>query len=631
VQTQNRVGQQFGNYQLTKLIGSGGYAEVYLAKHLYLSKQEYAIKILAETNLQEEQRNDFLREAQTVSNLQHLSSHIVEIKDFGIQTSGNAAQDGVPYLVMEYAAEGTMRTLYPHDRRVPLDKIVFYMNQVAEALQCAHDQNPPIIHRDIKPENMLLRTRDHLLLSDFGIAITGQATSHIISVKEKDVVGTVTYMAPERLSKRTRRASDQYSLGIVLYEWLSGAPPFDGTEKELIYKQLVAQPEPLCGKYPHITQEIEDVVFRALEKDPNDRYPNVWEFAQALEEAVQKARNKRSVQQPVVNAQPSPTIQQPVVNVQSNPGVQQAANAQSNPGTQQWSITPQQGQVPSTIPQQPTPSLSPTAPVSRGRTPSEDLPTLPSQRPVTPQPVQQQTQSPPTFVPSQQPSIQSFQPSIVPQPWSPQPLMSATIPNTQLPGQISLPPPVPQPQGQITLPPIPPQTQGQISVPPIMGSQQAASHSQPVAQKAAMPSVLPPLSNYSSPPLPRRGGNFFDFSSQFLWNSNHAFFIFGGLVLNALTAIFLGLSLGNPRLLIVGFIVSLLAFLLCICAVEPLLAGFFGVLVALCWLYVGWILGGYLASSLHINPLFPPVFLALVFFIVSLTLHIRYIARKSRR
>ncbi len=626
MQTQNRVGQQFGNYELTKLIDRGGYAEVYLAKHLYISNRNYAIKILTGTNLQDEHRNDFMKEAQTLSDLRRLSSHIVEIEDFGIQTSGNAAQDGVPYLIMEYAAAGTMRTLYSNGQRVPLDKIVFYMNQVAEALQCAHDQKPPIIHRDIKPENMLLRTRDHLLLSDFGIATTGQATSGIITVKEKDIVGTVTYMAPERLSKHTRRASDQYSLAIVAYEWLSGAPPFDGTDKEIISKQLMVQPESLSAKYPHITKEIKSVIFRALEKDPDDRYPTVRQFAQALEQAVLNARNKKPVQQSVVTIQSNPSVQQPVVNIQPNSGVQQ------------WSLTPQRGQTPlNTLQPQATASI-PTIQPHQGRTPTGDLPTLPSQGLRAPQlPLQQPIQPSLTPAPSQQ-QPQWAQQVVVPPPWSPQPMMSDTIPDPQL----STPPVAPQPQGQITLPqaqislpsvPVMPQPQNQISLPsvPVMPRPQPVQPpSWPNVQRQGPPSTQPSPSGYSGSYGPRRRKqNFFEFSSRFLWDSQHSFFIFGGIILNALTAIFMGFLLHSPFILIGGLLFSVLLFTLSICAVETLAAGFFGALVALYWMYVGWILGGYLASWLHLNRSLPPIFLALVFFVVSLLLHVRYVARKN--
>src|SRR5947209_14430378 len=222
MQTQDRMGQQFGNYRLTRLIGRGGYAEVYLAEHLYLNKQRQAIKVLTGTDVKDYLREEFLAEARTIANLQHLNSHIVQIIDVGIQPQADedGTESGIPYFVMEYAPEGTLRDLYPHGTEVPLERMVFYVKQIAEALQCAHDQNPPIVHRDIKPENMLLRSHDHLLLSDFGIAVTGMTGPQMKPAGKIMITGTVDYMAPERFSGYARRASDQYSLGIVVYEWL---------------------------------------------------------------------------------------------------------------------------------------------------------------------------------------------------------------------------------------------------------------------------------------------------------------------------------------------------------------------------------------------------------------------------
>src|SRR5436853_6459868 len=136
MQTQDLVGQQFGNYRLVRLIGSGGYAEVYLAEHVDINNLQRAIKVLTGTSLNDEQRAQFLEEARTIANLQSLNSHIVQIHDFGIQTSQNSADYGVPYLVMEYAEGGTLRNLYPYNTQVPLDRIVFYTKQIAEALQC---------------------------------------------------------------------------------------------------------------------------------------------------------------------------------------------------------------------------------------------------------------------------------------------------------------------------------------------------------------------------------------------------------------------------------------------------------------------------------------------------------------
>src|SRR5690349_12125959 len=101
---------------------------------------------------------------------------------------------------MEYAAEGTLRQLYPHRTLAPLERIAFYVNQVAHALQCAHDQNPPVVHRDIKPENMLLRSRDHVLLSDFGIATTGMTSAQVLPI-----LGTAAYIAPEHIERLSSR------------------------------------------------------------------------------------------------------------------------------------------------------------------------------------------------------------------------------------------------------------------------------------------------------------------------------------------------------------------------------------------------------------------------------------------
>src|SRR2546426_10566012 len=122
---QDRVGQQFGNYRLERLIGKGGYAEVYLAKHVDLNIQN-AIKLLTGTNLREDQREQFLTEARTIANLQNLNSHIVQIRDFGVQLGGNGADSGIPYLVMEYAPIGTLRNLYTRGTQIPLKQIVFY-------------------------------------------------------------------------------------------------------------------------------------------------------------------------------------------------------------------------------------------------------------------------------------------------------------------------------------------------------------------------------------------------------------------------------------------------------------------------------------------------------------------------
>src|SRR6266436_9057162 len=146
----DRVGQQLGNYRLTRLLGRGGFAEVYLGEHVYL-KNHAALKILS-TTLTDEHVEDFVKEAQALARLAH--PHIVRVLDF-------AVEDGIPFLVMEYAPNGTLRQRHPKGTLVPLDIVVSYVQQVAEALHYIHRQK--LIHRDVKPENMLLDPQNEVL------------------------------------------------------------------------------------------------------------------------------------------------------------------------------------------------------------------------------------------------------------------------------------------------------------------------------------------------------------------------------------------------------------------------------------------------------------------------------------
>jgi serine/threonine protein kinase len=164
--------------------------------------------------------------------------------------------------------------------QLPLPIIVTYIKQISETLQYAHDEG--VIHRDIKPDNMLLGQDDRLLLSDFGIASIAQTAT---SLTLRDQVGTVTYMAPEQLQGKPRLASDQYSLGIVVYEWISGSRPFEGTFTEIHSQHLAALPPSLRERVPSLPPSIEEVVMTALTKDPRHRFANMRAFANALEQA----------------------------------------------------------------------------------------------------------------------------------------------------------------------------------------------------------------------------------------------------------------------------------------------------------------------------------------------------------
>jgi len=264
---EDRLERRLGNYQLTRLLARGGFAEVYLGQHIYLQNQA-AIKILL-TQLSGDDLESFLNEARTVVNLIH--PNIVRVLEFGVE--GNT-----PFLVMDYAPNGSLRQCYPKGVRLPLSCVTAYVKQVASALQYAHDQR--LIHRDIKPENMLLGRNNELLLSDFGIAVFAHSS---LSESTQQVAGTAAYMAPEQLQGKPRPASDQYALAIVAYEWLCGERPFHGNLTEIAAQQMFTDPLPLREKVPDIPLAVERVIMTALAKDPRQRYSTILDFATALE------------------------------------------------------------------------------------------------------------------------------------------------------------------------------------------------------------------------------------------------------------------------------------------------------------------------------------------------------------
>jgi serine/threonine protein kinase len=264
------IGQQLGNYQLTRLLGEGSFAQVYLGEHIYLGTQA-AIKVLNPKMAND--LDEFRTEARTIARLVH--PNIVRVLEFGVE-------DNIPFLVQDYAPNGTLRERHPKGTLLALSTVISYAKQVAEALQYAHDEK--FIHRDVKPENILLGRNNEALLSDFGIALMSQTFR---GQSMQNVAGTLLYMAPEQIQGRPRRASDQYSLGIIVYEWLTGEPPFNGSFTEIVSKQLAVPPLPLRTKVPTVSRAVEQVVMTALEKDPDKRFSSIRAFALALEQASQ--------------------------------------------------------------------------------------------------------------------------------------------------------------------------------------------------------------------------------------------------------------------------------------------------------------------------------------------------------
>src|SRR6266436_4324491 len=269
----DRVGQQLGNYRLVHLLGRGNFSEVYLGKHIHLNTLA-AIKVLY-AQLANHGMEGFLTEARTIARLRH--PHIIQVLDFGVEAQ-------TPFLVMDYAPGGNLRQRHPKGTLLPLDTVLTYVMQVAQALQYAHQEK--LIHRDIKPENMLLGRDNELLLSDFGLAIIAPSSRQ---EQAEDRSGTMAYMSPEQLQGKPRPASDQYALGVVVYEWLCGNRPFHGSPIKIAMQQLSMPPASLREQAPELPAAVEEVVLRALATEPRLRFACVQDFANALQQAAQQA------------------------------------------------------------------------------------------------------------------------------------------------------------------------------------------------------------------------------------------------------------------------------------------------------------------------------------------------------
>ncbi len=255
-----------GQYQLIEIIGQGGMATVYKAYHA--STDRYvAIKALSR-QLSEDPTflKRFQREARVIARLEHRS--ILPIYDYG-------EQDGVPYIVMRLIEAGTLRKRLYY-KQLDLESAVRITEQVAEALDYAHAQG--VIHRDLKPSNILLDERGNAYLTDFGIAKMLGSTSQ---ATESGVVGTPSYMSPEQCQGKTvTPASDIYALGTIVYEMVTGSPPYEADKPLSVMYMHVKDPVPSArGLNPDLPRNIDRVIARAMSKRAEARYPNAVALA----------------------------------------------------------------------------------------------------------------------------------------------------------------------------------------------------------------------------------------------------------------------------------------------------------------------------------------------------------------
>jgi len=267
------AGQQIGQYKIIEVIGEGGMATVYRA-HQGVVGRHVALKVLPRAISEE---STFLRrfqhEARVIARLEHRS--ILPVYDYG-------EADGIPFIVMRLLEGGTLRRKLS---RGPLniELIGHILEQVAEALDYAHSRG--VLHRDLKPSNILLDDRNNAYLTDFGIAkILGEASK----ITGEGVIGTPSYMSPEQCQgKPLQPVSDIYSLGVILYEMLTGHTPYEAETPLAVMYMHVRDPIPSLRQHdPELPPALERVIARALAKQPTRRYQTAVELAYDFNRAV---------------------------------------------------------------------------------------------------------------------------------------------------------------------------------------------------------------------------------------------------------------------------------------------------------------------------------------------------------
>ena len=269
-----------GRYAVDRELGRGGMAFVFLAQDLRHERQ-VALKVLRPELSPSFGGERFLREIRLAAALQH--PHILPLFD-----SGEAA--GLLYYVMPYVEGESLRARLDRESQLPVEVTLKIACEVADALQYAHDRD--VVHRDIKPENILL-SRDHALVADFGIARAISAAGGLKLTDTGLAVGTPTYMSPEQATGREQvdGRADIYALGCLVYEMLTGTPPFTGPSAQAVMARHSVDPVPPLATVRAVPAALERAVFKALAKAPADRWGSATEFAEALSHAAPLTRD----------------------------------------------------------------------------------------------------------------------------------------------------------------------------------------------------------------------------------------------------------------------------------------------------------------------------------------------------
>ena len=276
------IGKQLGDYRVEERIGRGGMARVYRAFQPSVNRQ-VAIKIIA-TEVADASdlkvfRERFAREAKVIASLEH--AHILPIYDYGIV-------DDTAYIVMRLLDGGSLSNQVV-DGPMPMNRIGIIFSQIARGLAYAHSKG--IMHRDLKPANILFDSTGDAYLTDFGLAKWIEGSPSLTQTGK--IVGTPTYMSPEQLrGDPADQRADIYSMGIILYQMVTGELPFDtetGEVISIIYQHLEKEPEPPRNLNPNIPEAVERVILKALQKEPDKRYHSITEMAASLDKALGRA------------------------------------------------------------------------------------------------------------------------------------------------------------------------------------------------------------------------------------------------------------------------------------------------------------------------------------------------------
>lgn len=267
------IGTQLGNYVIEEHVGSGGMADVYRAREEGIDR-DVAIKIMQKDfAAKEDMRSRFKREAHSIAALEHL--HILPLYSFG-------EVNGRLYLVMRYMPHGTLHN-FVKKGPLPLTEVVRMAQQIASALDYAHING--VLHRDLKPENVLLDKQRNTYLADFGLA---RKVADSTNLTGNFIVGTPHFMSPEQCrGMDLTPASDQYALGLVVFYMLTRELPFDAPRPMDVMVLQISQDAPSVRERRYdVSERAEQVIHKALDKNPEKRFPSCMDFLAALERAL---------------------------------------------------------------------------------------------------------------------------------------------------------------------------------------------------------------------------------------------------------------------------------------------------------------------------------------------------------